>query len=675
MIKEIFQRWLGVSNSKSLSEADVLVNYFGESLNFKLGDAIKAFDENVWLNAAVNLRSEVFANVEFYMKDKNGEKVTDHPLLTLLKRPNKYITRFNMMQLVSMHLDLAGNAFWKYEMEGKTIVQIWPLLPQNVTFIMKKGEFIGGYKYNLNGVDVPFKPEEVTHFISPNPNSLLNGSAPVFSAAYAIDTEKQSNNWNYNFFKNGGSVGSILQYKGTLAKPIKERVKREFDSKHKGGDKAFKTIILDGGLELREADIKQKDMEFVQLQMTNRDKVIGVYRVPKILLAQYEGGSLAEARTAENIFAKYTMTPVIESFVETLNLDLVPMFEGTQEKGLELAFESIVDEDKEFKLQKDDAALNKWMTVNERREQEGLKPVVGGDVIYQPLSQVPIDYASSYEVQGGDDTNKTEEDATKEYTRKRTQKLLKKNSTAFKKEYSKKFLINHSLQETRFIKKLKKAFADQKREALEKLQVNKNYARTKSLADDIFVESEEAKKFAEIFAPFIYEIAKENANEVNMFFGLGVQSIESIPNLDKAVQKMTFKFAQEVNATTANLLKEQLAEGLAAGESIDKIATRVRGVFTEAQQSRAVMIARTETTKASTLGALETYKASDVVNGKMWLTTIDDRTRGDHEYADGQTVKLEEKFDVGGEELEGPGTGNDPGNNINCRCTPLPVIL
>ncbi len=55
---------------------------------------------------------------------------------------------------------------------------------------------------------------------------------------------------------------------------------------------------------------------------------------------------------------------------------------------------------------------------------------------------------------------------------------------------------------------------------------------------------------------------------------------------------------------------------------------------------------------------------------KTWIAVMDDTTRPAHADADGQTVGVDEPFNVDGDELEYPGDdAGDPGNVINCRCT------
>lgn len=117
----------------------------------------------------------------------------------------------------------------------------------------------------------------------------------------------------------------------------------------------------------------------------------------------------------------------------------------------------------------------------------------------------------------------------------------------------------------------------------------------------------------------------------------------------------------------------ELNTGLAAGESIDDLAKRVRGVLA-ATDVRAKTIARTEVIGATNAGSLAQMQAAGDAApvAKTWLATKDSRTRLSHRAADGQTVALDESFTVGGSRLRHPG---DPAGAaeevINCRCTLL----
>jgi uncharacterized protein with gpF-like domain len=89
--------------------------------------------------------------------------------------------------------------------------------------------------------------------------------------------------------------------------------------------------------------------------------------------------------------------------------------------------------------------------------------------------------------------------------------------------------------------------------------------------------------------------------------------------------------------------------------------------------ARARTIARTETAVAtSTAQQVEmegTAEALGLTIYKVWTATEDDRTRESHAAADGQKVKLDDDFVVGGAKLLHPSDPDGPAAEvINCRC-------
>lgn len=135
------------------------------------------------------------------------------------------------------------------------------------------------------------------------------------------------------------------------------------------------------------------------------------------------------------------------------------------------------------------------------------------------------------------------------------------------------------------------------------------------------------------------------------------------------------KFADEVNETTLTRLKNALAEGVLAGESIPELKDRVKAIFYNRADSNSETIARTEVLSSNNAGTLYGYKQSGVVEQKEWLATLDGRTRDAHSAVNGEQVDVDEMFEVDGEELEYPGDPNGSAENIiNCRCTIVPIV-
>lgn len=115
--------------------------------------------------------------------------------------------------------------------------------------------------------------------------------------------------------------------------------------------------------------------------------------------------------------------------------------------------------------------------------------------------------------------------------------------------------------------------------------------------------------------------------------------------------------------------RDELVLGIEEGESIPKLAARVREA-TEVTMPRATAIARTEVVGAHNRASLATVRATGLMATKEWLSAEDQRTRPTHLAAEGQTVPEDKPFIVGGFSLDHPGDPSGPPQEvINCRCT------
>ena len=111
-------------------------------------------------------------------------------------------------------------------------------------------------------------------------------------------------------------------------------------------------------------------------------------------------------------------------------------------------------------------------------------------------------------------------------------------------------------------------------------------------------------------------------------------------------------------ATNLDDVKRIILAGVDENLNTPQIARNLRQFYTDRSSFKAMRVARTEVTKASSFGNMEAAKQSGIVKTKTWLTSRDDRVRVDHETMDGETVKLDDTFSNG---LEYP---SEP----MCRC-------
>jgi SPP1 gp7 family putative phage head morphogenesis protein len=128
-------------------------------------------------------------------------------------------------------------------------------------------------------------------------------------------------------------------------------------------------------------------------------------------------------------------------------------------------------------------------------------------------------------------------------------------------------------------------------------------------------------------------------------------------------------------------INAETLQGILQGESMDKIAKRLRNVQ-EMNKTQAIRSARTIVTGAENKGRQDSYaraEADGIILQKEWIATNDNRTRHAHSHLDGVIVDQDKPFETVlwlsknkrmPDKIMFPGDPSaHPANVYNCRCT------
>ena len=134
------------------------------------------------------------------------------------------------------------------------------------------------------------------------------------------------------------------------------------------------------------------------------------------------------------------------------------------------------------------------------------------------------------------------------------------------------------------------------------------------------------------------------------------------------VQDVLDALADEVKGvaeTTKDEIRALVGRQAAEGWTIDQLAAELEQIGVTRSAARAAIIARTETTRAYSLGSIAAFQVSGVVDRLEWLTAQDEKTCPECAALDGQVAAMGQSFDGG---------VMFPPAHPNCRCAILPVL-
>lgn len=123
-------------------------------------------------------------------------------------------------------------------------------------------------------------------------------------------------------------------------------------------------------------------------------------------------------------------------------------------------------------------------------------------------------------------------------------------------------------------------------------------------------------------------------------------------------------------------VRQEITQGLILGESYQKMAKRLKDTF-EGDAKKAVRVAQTESHRiknSARYDSLQHAQAKGIELKKVWVSTLDSKTRDRHRSLDGQKVDVDQPFKSGGATAMYPGGFGIASQDVNCRCTFISVL-
>lgn len=304
--------------------------------------------------------------------------------LPVLKKPNAYQTRIKFITQWIVSKLLYGNAYVLKERDGRgVVVALYILNPQHVTPLITED---GGVYYKLasdylaqipDGITVP--ASEIIHDPMVTLWHPLIGVSPIFACGVSATMGNKIQANSTKFFLNMSRPSGALTAPGTINTETAERIKKHWEENFSGNNLG-RLAVLGDGLKYDAMTIPAQEAQLIdQLKWTVED-VARCFHVPLYKL----GGPIPIGNSIEILNQAYYQD-CLQTLIENL--------ESSLDEGLSLPKNYYTELDLNGLLRMDTAArfesLNKainggWMSPNEARARENMKPVDGG---YSPMIQ------------------------------------------------------------------------------------------------------------------------------------------------------------------------------------------------------------------------------------------------------------------------------------------------
>jgi len=347
--------------------------------------------------ACVHRMAKAVASVPWVAVKGDGEEreiVGKHPISDLINNPNPFWSRQDLLERVTMHLLLAGNAIVPVnELAGKPR-ELWAVSPDACTPIKgTAGKFITNYAFfDENGTPVRKEPvDRIIHMQVANPADPYWGLPPLQAAGRAVDTDVAQAKWNYNATQNGNAPFGAWVSKTYLTDDQYEELLERVAEEYAGPVNARKPLVLGADLEWKDLARTSIDLDYLNSRKLNREEICSVLGVPPPMIGIYDQATLANLEGSRRVFWEEGVIPFLIDIRDSFNRVLAPKFGSEVRLDFDLRF---VPAMQAMYKDRSEIAWRLWQmgypaNVLNRRLQLGLPSIEGGDKGYLPGNMMP----------------------------------------------------------------------------------------------------------------------------------------------------------------------------------------------------------------------------------------------------------------------------------------------
>ncbi len=198
-------------------------------------------------------------------------------------------------------------------------IELWPISPDRVEQMrdLDTGELFFKVQNDYGG-SVDLNLRDMLHIPGPSMAGLM-GDNMIGKAAKTIALSLAMEKFSEAYFGNGTQLGGVLEYPSKLDDPSYERLKTQWDNKHRGPSKAFRTAIIDNGAKWTQIDANADKAQLVESRYQQIEEISRWFRVPPHKIAHLLRSTFNNIEHLGMEFSRDTLRPwkiVIEQEAE-----------------------------------------------------------------------------------------------------------------------------------------------------------------------------------------------------------------------------------------------------------------------------------------------------------------------------------------------------------------------
>lgn len=307
--------------------------------------ALTAFEgsRNAVVAACISVRALVFSEIRFtfqrWSAGRPGE-MFGTPALSVLERPWSSASTGDLLSRMEVDASLYGNSYW-VEAE-RQLVRLDPLKTAILTADIDDpvtgktfGRRLVGYALlDDKGDEVAvWGADEVAHYRPlPDPSHPYRGVSWLNAVLPDVTADRDLTLYKSSFLRNAATPNLVVTFPQGASQGQIEQIRDVMSRRHEGADRAFKTLYMAGGADVKTVGSNFEQLSLKAVQGAGETRIAAAAGVPASIVGISEGlaGSALNAGNygaSRRRFADGTVRPLWRSACAALST-LVPPPDG-----------------------------------------------------------------------------------------------------------------------------------------------------------------------------------------------------------------------------------------------------------------------------------------------------------------------------------------------------------
>jgi len=322
-----------------------------------------------------------------------GNRIPLRPKPTWIDSPDieVTVTRSEFYQQLMVSLLLDGNAFVRVFRDGQGIIGLTVLDPTKVQIEMANANRQVTFYYSGEKVKSLIPRDEMIHITEMKLPGHLRGVSRIDQIKESLGLAAALQEFAARFFGQGSTTSGLIEFPGQLNQEQAKSLVDAYELAHRGLKKSHRPGVLSGGAKFQKTGVDPNEAQMLESREFAVEEIARVFRVPLHMLQVAKPGAMSYASVESNAiqFVTYTIRPYLDK-IESAFTRLLPA-----DAFLRFNVDGLLRGDIQTRYAAYSTGLQSgFLSINDVRRLEDLRPADGGDNYRVPLANINIDGAN-----------------------------------------------------------------------------------------------------------------------------------------------------------------------------------------------------------------------------------------------------------------------------------------